>query len=182
MQRLRTRVSDLDRRRRHRSTARAMRRVQPEPESWLDVGTGEARFPAAAKEFFPYTSFDGIDPTPRVVQARAAERIEEAYVGSPADPHLAKALTARYDVVSLLNSTEDLGTALTFLRPGGHLLVETTGPADELCGALESLHCTIVPTNRHPLLDRLSSLDRLSLLDRLSRTTRVIARREPSPA
>lgn len=171
MKRLRTRVSDLDERRRHRSTARAVLRVAPEPESWLDVGTGDASFPAAARELFPYTSFDGIDPTPRVERAREAERVEEAYVGDLTDPHLTRALAARYDVVSMRHSTDGLDTALTLLRPGGHLLLETTAAAaDDLRAQLAARHCAIVPTHRHPLLER------------LSRTTRVIARREPSPA
>ncbi|OPG07867.1 hypothetical protein B1R27_12255 [Streptomyces sp. GKU 895] len=102
MKRLRARLADLDRRRRHRSTARAMLRLNPEPESWLDVGTGEAHFPAEAKAFFPYTSFDGLDTTTAVLVAREAERLEEAYLGTPAAPHLSKALTARYDVISVL--------------------------------------------------------------------------------
>lgn len=170
MKRLRTRVSDLDQRRRYRSTARAMLRLDPEPESWLDVGTGDARFPAVAKALFPYTSFDGLDTTTAVLGAREAERVEEAYLGSPADPHLTKALTGRYDVVSVLNPVEDLAAALAFLRPGGHVLMETAGAADILRTELEAQNCTILPTNRHPVLDR------------LSRTTRVIARREPSPS
>lgn len=49
--------------RRLRSTARAMLPF-PEPESWLDVDTGDADFPEAARAFFPYTAFDGLDPTP----------------------------------------------------------------------------------------------------------------------
>ncbi|NNN38063.1 methyltransferase domain-containing protein [Streptomyces sp. S3(2020)] len=170
MKRLRTRVSDLDQRRRYRSSARAMLTLDPEPESWLDVGTGDARFPAVAKALFPYTSFDGLDITTAVLGAREAERVEEAYIGSPADPHLTKALAGRYDVVSVLNPVEDLAAALAFLRPGGHVLMETAGAADDLRTELEAHDCTVLPTNRHPVLDR------------LSRTTRVIARREPSPS
>ncbi|PWI18846.1 hypothetical protein DI272_35425 [Streptomyces sp. Act143] len=170
MKRLRARLSDLDRRRRHRSTARAMLRLDPEPESWLDVGTGDAHFPATAKELFPYTSFDGLDTTTAVLVAREAERVEEAHLGNPASPHLAKVLTARYDVISVLHPTDDLGPVLTFLRPGGHVLVETAEPADALRTALEASGCTVLPAGRHPALDR------------LSRTTRVIARRAPSPA
>ncbi|MFF7444874.1 MULTISPECIES: methyltransferase domain-containing protein [unclassified Streptomyces] len=171
MHRLRTLLRDLDERRRHRSTARAVQRVDPEPESWLDVGTGDARFPAAARRLFPYTSFDGLDPTPRVLPAWDAERIDEAYVGDLTDPHLTRVLAARYDVVSMRHSTDGLDAALTLLRPGGHLLLETTAAAaDALRAELAALHCAIVPTRRHPLLDRLSG------------TTRLVARRAPSPA
>ncbi|MEU6401703.1 class I SAM-dependent methyltransferase [Streptomyces sp. NPDC046985] len=121
-------------RRRRRGDARLMREVG-EPESWLDVGTGHARFPEAAREVFPYTSFDGVDPTPRVEAAREAGRIEEAYVGRLADPEVAERLRGRYDVVSVFrhlahapDPRAELRGALAVLRPGGHLLVELPDP------------------------------------------------------
>jgi SAM-dependent methyltransferase len=121
-------------RRRHRTDARLMRNVG-EPESWLDVGTGHGHFPEAARELFPYTSFDGLDPTPRVEAARAAGRIEEAHVGHLADPHLRDRLRGRYDVVSMFHHLThapdpraELRGALGALRPGGHLLIELPDP------------------------------------------------------
>ncbi|MEV0904601.1 methyltransferase domain-containing protein [Streptomyces hokutonensis] len=172
MNSLRTRVSALDERRRHRALARAILRLLPEPESWLDVGTGDAHFPETAKELFPYTSFDGLDPTPRAVRARAAERIEEAYAGHLTDPHITSALHARYDVVSLLRDrtpapdpAAELHAALTVLRPGGLLLLE--GRPDDLRAQLEPQDCEIVPEHRR-------------LPDRLPAPQRLIARRKPS--
>ncbi|MDT0435225.1 methyltransferase domain-containing protein [Streptomyces doudnae] len=129
-------VADRDRPRRHRATARAvLRLLRDDPESWLDVGTGDARFPAAAKAFFPYTAFDGLDVTSRVVRARAAERVEEAHVGRLTDRTLTAPLRARYDVVSLLHHLPrtpdpraELRAALGLLRPGGLLVLELPDP------------------------------------------------------
>ncbi|CAM5682503.1 class I SAM-dependent methyltransferase [Streptomyces griseorubiginosus] len=184
--------------RRLRSTARALRWL-PEPESWLDVGTGDADFPEAARTFFPYTAFDGIDPTPRVLHAQAVERLEEGYRGALTDPHLAAHLRARYDVVSLLNRPADPGelrAALAVLRPGGHLLVESP---DDPRPALESQGCAIVATSRRSahipprltphvpadLLPVARALDHTASLllsgTRFARTYRVIARKPLNP-
>ncbi|MBC9728655.1 class I SAM-dependent methyltransferase [Streptomyces sp. TRM68367] len=122
-------------RRRHRATARALRRILPEPESWLDVGTGHGHFPERARELLPYTAFDGVDPTDRAAEALAAERVEEAYRGPLTAPEITTRLRARYDVVSMLHhlpGTHDpraeLRAALTVLRPGGLLFLELPDP------------------------------------------------------
>ncbi|MER7373381.1 class I SAM-dependent methyltransferase [Streptomyces lanatus] len=120
--------------RRLRAAAR-MALAFPEPESWLDVGTGYARFPESAKTVFPYTSFDGLDPTYRVLHARVAERVEEAHVGLLTDPDITSRLRDRYDVVSMFrhleharDPREELRAALQALRPGGHLILELPNP------------------------------------------------------
>ncbi|WP_405961468.1 class I SAM-dependent methyltransferase [Streptomyces sp. NBC_00024] len=122
------------RRRHHRGAARALL-PYPEPESWLDVGTGHGYFPEVARGIHPYTSFDGLDPTPRVERAWEAGRVEEAYQGLLTDPEITARLRARYDVVSMFHHLEhaadpreELRAARTVLRPGGHLLLEVPDP------------------------------------------------------
>jgi SAM-dependent methyltransferase len=173
----------------------------PEPESWLDVDTGDADFPEAARTYFPYTAFDGLDPTPRVLHAQAVERLEEGYLGQLTDPRLTAHLRARYDVVSLLNrhaDPEELEAALAVLRPGGHLLVESP---DDPRAELESRGCTVIATARRSahvparLTSRLPGtlptlLSAARVLDHalalllagtcFAKTYRVIARKGPS--
>ncbi|MGW2619389.1 class I SAM-dependent methyltransferase [Streptomyces sp. NPDC001500] len=125
-----------------RATARTMLRFG-EPESWLDVGTGDAPFPAAARELFAYTAFDGTDPTPRAERARAAGLLDEAHVGQLTAPQVLARVRGRYDVVSMLHHLEhtrdprrELAAALTALRPGGHLLLELPDPASAFARVL----------------------------------------------
>ncbi|MFH8974115.1 class I SAM-dependent methyltransferase [Streptomyces sp. NPDC017890] len=163
---------------RHGLAARAMLRRRPEPESWLDVGTGDADFPRTARTHFPYTSFDGLDPTHRVLRARAVGRVEEAYVGRLTDPHIAARLRARYDVVSLFHHLErvpdpraELRAALHVLRPGGHLLVDVADPRRLL---------TLPPGASHPVDLRAELAARGCTVLTGARSHRVIARKDAS--
>ncbi|OAH10045.1 class I SAM-dependent methyltransferase [Streptomyces jeddahensis] len=117
---------------RHLAIARAMLPFG-EPESWLDVGTGQARFPEVARDVHPYTAFDGLDEGAAVLEGVRAGRIEEGHRGSLTE--LAPRLAGRYDVLSMLHylertadPREELAAARTVLRPGGHLLIEAVDP------------------------------------------------------
>ncbi|AQS69956.1 class I SAM-dependent methyltransferase [Streptomyces pactum] len=163
---------------RHDLAARAMLRRHPDPESWLDVGTGDADFPRTARRHFPYTSFDGLDPTHRVLRARAVERVEEAFVGRLTDPHIAARLRARYDVVSLFHHLErvpdpraELRAALHVLRPGGHLLVDVADPRRLL---------VLPPGASHPAGLHVELAARGCTVLTGPRTHRVIARKDAS--
>ncbi|WP_255950948.1 class I SAM-dependent methyltransferase [Streptomyces odontomachi] len=125
--------------RRHRAAADALLRFG-EPESWLDVGTGRALFPAVAKEEHPYIAFDGLDAGAVVELAVADGHIEEGHRGTL--PELAPRLAGRYDALSMFHHLEhtpdpraELRAARTVLRPGGHLLIETADP-ESRCAAL----------------------------------------------
>ncbi|MGI5140601.1 class I SAM-dependent methyltransferase [Streptomyces sp. CA-106110] len=167
---------------RHRAAARAMLPF-PEPESWLDVGTGLGHFPEAAKEVHPYTSFDGLDASGRVEQARAAGRVEEAHRGHLTDPRMLARLRSRYDVVSMFHHLEhtpdpraELRAALTVLRPGGHLLLEVPDPQSAF-GTL--LGKWWVPYGRPRHLHLMPAANLLTELEALGCAIVATDRREP---
>ncbi|MFE9094398.1 class I SAM-dependent methyltransferase [Streptomyces sp. NPDC007264] len=168
--------------RRHQAAARAMLPF-PEPESWLDIGTGHGYFPEAARELHPYTSFDGLDPSHRVEEAQAAGRVEEAHRGHLTDPEIIGRLRSRYDVVSMLHHLErtpdpraELRAALTVLRPGGHLLIEA---ADPDCAFRALLGRRWAPYGRPGHLHLMPLRNLLAELEALGCTVRRTDRREP---
>lgn len=126
--------------RRHRAAVRALLRFG-EPESWLDVGCGRARFAAVARRAHPYIAFDGLDRDADVDRALAEGHIEEGHRGTL--PELAPYLAGRYDALSMFHQLEraldprrELVAARTVLRPGGHLLIETSDPDSRSAGLL----------------------------------------------
>ncbi|WP_369218428.1 class I SAM-dependent methyltransferase, partial [Streptomyces flavofungini] len=126
--------------RRHLARAAALR-VFDEPECWLDVGTGAARFPVLARRLLPYTSFDGLDVGRGVEDAVREGRIEEGHRGTLTG--LVHRLVGRYDALSMFHSLasspdprEELRAARLALRPGGHLMIETTDPECRYAGLL----------------------------------------------
>ncbi|MER5442313.1 class I SAM-dependent methyltransferase [Streptomyces sp. NPDC002790] len=118
--------------RRDRSRARALAAFI-EPESWLDIGTGQGHFPATAQEVLPYTAFDGLDSGEGVEEGRRAGRVERAFQGQLTD--LAPELQGGYDALSMFHylehsrdPREELKAARRVLRPGGHLMIELPDP------------------------------------------------------
>ncbi|KUF15361.1 class I SAM-dependent methyltransferase [Streptomyces silvensis] len=159
---------------------RALSRIV-EPESWLDVGTGRARFPAAAKELLPYTAFDGLDGDPGLAEAVRRGRIEEAHRGRLTD--LAGRLAGRYDVLSMIHYLQrrpdpraELRAARTVLRPGGHLLIEAPDPQSRSARLLGKWWASYRQP-RHPHFVPLANLCRE--LDELGFTVVGVDRRSP---
>ncbi|MEV5309047.1 class I SAM-dependent methyltransferase [Streptomyces sp. NPDC052610] len=188
-------------RRRLRATVRAML-PYGEPESWLDVGTADGDLPDVAREYLPYTAFDGLDPTPRVLTAREQGRVEEAYVGDLTTRTVTDRLRGRYDVVSVLHRLDrgpdpraDLHAALGLLRPGGHILIELPDPTSVFAKVLGRwwLHHTqphhlhlVPPANLHAELEArgctVVRTDSVHSPDDLSAATSlVLTRLLPSP-
>ncbi|WP_254878452.1 class I SAM-dependent methyltransferase [Streptomyces sp. NA04227] len=148
-----------------------------EPEAWLDVETGTARLPVAAREVFPYTALDGVGVA-GIRAALASGRIDAGFRGRL--PALAPGLAGRYDALSMFHHLEqcpdpraELRAARTVLRPGGHLVIECADPASlsgrllgrwwaahlqprrqrllpaaALCAELETLGFTVLATGR----------------------------------
>ncbi|NKI41498.1 class I SAM-dependent methyltransferase [Streptomyces physcomitrii] len=115
-----------------RSRARALL-PYAEPESWLDIESGAARFPRAARELLPYTAFDALGAT-GVAEALAAGRIDAGLPGTLRA--LAPRIAGHYDALSMFHRLQhsaepgaELRAARTVLRPGGHLVLDCANPA-----------------------------------------------------
>src|SRR5580765_5447177 len=100
---------------------------------WLDIGTASAHFPAAARELFPETVFDGLDMSDGVLAGERAGRIETAYHGQ--FPELIDQLEGRYDQISMFHYLEhtrdpqtELDLAVRALTDDGWLLIEQPDP------------------------------------------------------
>lgn len=118
----------------YRSRAETIAKVRPDtPRRWLDVGTASGHFPAAAKEVFPETSFDGLDMSDGVLNGEAAGRIEKGHQGQ--FPDLSASLAGQYDQISMFHYLEhvrdpfaDLDAVVETLSDDGWFLIEQPDP------------------------------------------------------
>lgn len=104
-----------------------------QPASWLDVGTGHGHFCSAARDVWPQTTFDGLDMGEGIKLAEHRGWIDWGHQGSFVD--LSESMTDGYDVISMFHYLEhcrepqqELETARTVLRPGGHLVIDVPDP------------------------------------------------------
>ncbi|HSX67857.1 class I SAM-dependent methyltransferase [Nocardioides sp.] len=118
----------------YRSRAETIARIRPDtPRRWLDVGTASGHFPAAAKEVFPETAFDGLDMSDGVLNGVAAGRIEKGHQGQ--FPDLSGELAGQYDQISMFHYLEhvrdpfaDLDAVVETLSDDGWFLIEQPDP------------------------------------------------------
>ena len=110
------------------------------PKRWLDVGGGHGHFCIAAREDLPDTTFDGLDFSESIDEAKRRGWVDNAYRGML--PELAPTFAGHYDAVSMshylehtLDPRAEIEAAHTALSSGGCLLIEVPDPEFRL-GAL----------------------------------------------
>ena len=110
-----------------------MMRDHAAPKRWLDVGAGHGHFCIAARGQLPDTTFDGLDMSESIDEAKRRGWISTAYRGL--FPELAPGFAGAYDAVSMshylehtLDPRAELDAARVALAPGGHLLIEVPDP------------------------------------------------------
>jgi len=106
---------------------------QSAPKRWLDVGCGHGHFCVAARRELPDTTFDGLDLSESIDEAKRRGWVDTGYRGL--FPELAPTLAGRYDAVSMshylehtLDPRAELAAAHTALAPRGALLIEVPDP------------------------------------------------------
>jgi len=117
----------------NRNRVAAMAR-HAEPRRWLDVGAGHGHFCLTARQRWPDATFDGVDMSETVEEARRRGWVDHAHRGLFVE--LAEEMPWAYDVVSMhhylehtLEPHRELAAAAKVLQPGGHLMIEVPDPA-----------------------------------------------------
>lgn len=103
------------------------------PEHWLDVGTGQGHFCAAARRVWNEAEFDGLDISETIDDAVRAGWMNRGYQGFL--PDKAEDLKGFYDVASMFHCLEhtrdvreELKAVFTVLKPGGLAVIENPNP------------------------------------------------------
>ncbi|CAN5632279.1 hypothetical protein BH11MYX1_BH11MYX1_02890 [soil metagenome] len=111
----------------------AMVRAIAPPTKWLDVGAGHGHFCVAAREQLPQATFDGLDLSESIEEAKRRGWVDTAYRGL--FPDLAPTIAGRYDAVSMshylehtLDPRREIEAAHTALAPQGSLMIEVPDP------------------------------------------------------
>ena len=116
--------------------ARMVREVVT-PARWLDVGCGHGHFCMAARDELPNTTFDGLDLSESIDEAKQRGWVDTGFRGL--FPELAPQLAGRYDAVSMSHYLEhtldprlEIEAAHTALAANGCLLIEVPDPEFKL--------------------------------------------------
>jgi SAM-dependent methyltransferase len=103
------------------------------PSRWLDVGTGQGHFCAAARRVWSEAEFDGLDISETIDDAVRAGWMNRGFHGF--FPDKADDLKGAYDVVSMFHCLEhtpdlrrELKAVFTALSPGGLVVIENPNP------------------------------------------------------
>ena len=111
----------------------AMVRAIASPTKWLDVGAGHGHFCVAAREQLPHATFDGLDLSESIDEAKRRGWVDTAYRGL--FPEVAPTIAGHYDAVSMshylehtLDPRREIEAAHTALGPKGSLLIEVPDP------------------------------------------------------
>jgi Methyltransferase domain len=103
------------------------------PKRWLDVGAGHGHFCIAARTDLPDTTFDGLDLSESIEEAKRRGWVDTAYRGL--FPELAPELAGKYDAVSMshylehtLDPKQEIAAAHTALAANGTLMIEVPDP------------------------------------------------------
>jgi Methyltransferase domain len=109
-----------------------VREVAP-PQRWLDVGAGHGHFCVAARGELPNTTFDGLDMSESIDEAKRRGWVDTGYRGL--FPELAPSIAGSYDAVSMshylehtLDPRQEIAAAHTALSDKGCLLIEVPDP------------------------------------------------------
>ncbi len=112
------------------------------PVRWLDVGTGHGHFCIYAKTLLKATTFDGLDMSDSVIDAKQRGWVDAAYQGL--FPKVADEIVGKYDVISMHHYLEhcidpkmEIRSAYKVLKKNGYFLIEVPNPKSKFGSLLK---------------------------------------------